>query len=688
MEKKSKGISNSLSGKILIVSVLCLIIPMAIVFYYTTNYSTSTLEKQLEASIIDTANEKKTQIEKSFHELSMTAESIADQPFIVDYFRDIIDNDIYDKDSEIRIRKNLERRFAKGDGLFENILLLHEKIIVIDGIGGFSEGSPGIENKAQEDFYNEVMESKTSKVGIPMPSPSSGRPIVMVGAPGYAENGKSYAYLGLAISLESVSDELINTKSKNESNTYIINSDGMVLASEDKDMVLNFNLSEEEGDIKEFFNKMESEESGVGFFTLDNEKHIAAFSKCKDLDMIIVSFLPMSKYTSSLNSLKMGISIVTLISLVITILILIIVVRKISEPVSFASDYLTSIAEGDFSKEIPEKYKVKKDETGVLVAAMEEMQKSVKEIIQGIKKEADNLEISLNSVVSSMNDLNINMEEVTYTAEQMTATMQESVKNTEEMNISSQELGAAVEAIATKSLDGAMTASEISKRAESLSENAVSSQNTVSKVQQEVNADLKTAIEQANAVEKINVLTESILQITSQTNLLALNAAIEAARAGEAGKGFAVVADEIRKLAENSKDDVSEIQNVIKQVVSSVANLADNSKKVLGFIDTTVTEDYKMMINTGNQYFEDAKYIDDLVADFSATAEELSASIQNMMRAINEITHSNNESAIGIENIAQKASLTTQKTNDIVSAAVETKEISGRLKEIVSKFKV
>lgn len=134
-------------------------------------------------------------------------------------------------------------------------------------------------------------------------------------------------------------------------------------------------------------------------------------------------------------------------------------------------------------------------------------------------------------------------------------------------------------------------------------------------------------MKRAENISRINDLADAILDISEQTNLLSLNAAIESARVGEAGNGFAIVANEIKKLAENSVHTVDEIQSITKDVISSVSELSDSSGQIIQVMDDTVIKDYGKLINTGEQYSKDAEFVNELMTNFSATSQELSAYI-------------------------------------------------------------
>ncbi|ASS92619.1 globin-coupled sensor protein [Peribacillus simplex] len=128
-----------------------------------------------------------------------------------------------------------------------------------------------------------------------------------------------------------------------------------------------------------------------------------------------------------------------------------------------------------------------------------------------------------------------------------------------------------------------------------------------------------------NVDEKIVLLNQSFLSITEfvklvqgiadQTNLLSLNSAIEAARAGEHGNGFAVVSNEVRKLAEQTKKSIAEIDAIVqtsneymKDVVDSVlrvkevvqagekeSELTENSfNEIIGVIKGNITDSTEM----------------------------------------------------------------------------------------------
>ena len=111
----------------------------------------------------------------------------------------------------------------------------------------------------------------------------------------------------------------------------------------------------------------------------------------------------------------------------------------------------------------------------------------------------------------------------------------------------------------------------------------------------EVSASMVTTIDVAQklseAVKEIGVTLNLINDISSSTNLLALNASIEAARAGEAGRGFAVVAQEVGNLANNTKDSLNEVENVI-------ARVQDNVKEITAHVEENAEK-----LNKQNEYF-------------------------------------------------------------------------------------
>ena len=360
----------------------------------------------------------------------------------------------------------------------------------------------------------------------------------------------------------------------------------------------------------------------------------------------------------------------------------------ISSSIKAASRFLEPISEGDFTQEFPKKLSNRKDDLGILGQKLHAMREQIRNLIQGVQES----ETALNEVVAQI-ESNIfkqteSIEGVSATTQELAASMEETAATSDSISQISNEIETATRNIAVRAQEGAEQASAIHGRAHDVKIETEKQRTQTTSMHTNIKSSLEKALQDARVVEEIEILSSSIMDITNQTNLLALNAAIEAARAGEAGKGFSVVADEIRGLAEKSKDTVVKIQEVTTKVTAAVKNLSGDSERLLDFVATDVMKSYDTFHNVAETYNTDAVEIDSLISDFSATSEELIASIDNVLTSIDAISKATNEGAIGTTEIAERSADIMSMSGVINQAVEKCVSVSSTLHDEVKKFKI
>jgi len=262
-------------------------------------------------------------------------------------------------------------------------------------------------------------------------------------------------------------------------------------------------------------------------------------------------------------------------------------------------------------------------------------------------------------------DIIENIKELSSAVEKFRFVMKEISASSQSMACSALDIVDKTQALTERAVQGVSTSEEISRSAEETKNNVIKSQQKTLAVLGETKERLKEAIKNANVVDQINILSQTILQIASQTNLLALNAAIEAAKAGETGRGFSVVANEIKKLAEQSKKTVSEIQNATKMVIESVNNLTYCSNSLLEFVSVNVNNDYASMLDIAEKYSEDASIISGIASEFNITSQEVIQYTSNVLNAIDQLSITSVEGDERVSEITEIMNIITAKLSDI-----------------------
>lgn len=376
---------------------------------------------------------------------------------------------------------------------------------------------------------------------------------------------------------------------------------------------------------------------------------------------------------------------IVMVGFIVAVMVGIYIPNSISKSLDIGMEFAEALGQGDLSYEIQD---YPNDEIGVLIDSLKEAQDNMKKIIFKISEGSTDVSSLSEELSATIQEINGTFESIYSGTETVVDDIMKVGDYTKELTFAVGEIGSGVEQLASNSTEGSVESNKIKDRAHTIKTRGRDSKEAMGTLLEEKEENILKAIKEGEVVKEIYRIAEAISNIANQTNLLALNAAIEAARAGESGRGFTVVAEEIRKLAEESEGYVGNIQTVVKNVEGAFVNLSNNSREILDFITENVSEDYELLLETGENYENDAIFIDGLSQETAAMSEEVNASTDEIKYIVDNIV-SDMKNAYG-SSIGIKAGMeeTVRALEQIANAAESQADSAEKLNGLIHHFKL
>lgn len=571
-------------------------------------------------------------------------------------------------------------REDKRTGIYDGIFYANAQ-----GEGYSSRGWSG--SIKERKYYQEVMQTGKTVVSEVLQNKSTGKLAVIIASP-VKKNGQTIGLVGANLPLNFVQDKIVQAKLGKTGRSYIVDSQGLVVAHPNSDLVMKFNVlagKDTSASFKELGQKMVKRELGIAKYEFNNKIVIGAYGPIAGTDWSLVTSLDKSELDDNLRQLIVMFIVATIIILLISLAVVYLFTAKIIKPIGLLKNLAEKIAIGDLRHN---KLDIKtKDEFEQLAVAFEKMVDNTANLLKNIQKSAEHLAASSEQLTASAQQSSEAASMVATSIISVAEGAQEQMDVSNKSSVIVTEMSNNIKDLVGNSQQVAGSSNQAAEKSQAGGKAVEQAVKQMIQIENTVNVSAQVVGKLGEQSKEIGQIVGTISGIASQTNLLALNAAIEAARAGEQGRGFAVVAEEVRKLAEQSQEAAKKIALLIGEIQ------IDTGKAVQAMQNGT--QEVKIGAQVVNVAGETFNQIAELVVEVAGQIEANAVAMDKMFtesRTIVEASEKINQISHKSVGETQSVSAATEEQlasmQEIASSSQALAELAQELQQEVAKFKL
>ena len=461
--------------------------------------------------------------------------------------------------------------YSEG-GMFINTLVVH----------------PRTYDHVSRGWYQDALKTKDVVISAPYLDAASGKIAITFSKAVYT-NSQLMGVLG--IDFDNMEDLILNANKYCDYNFNLVYLDGTYITHNNKDYILNKNVT--------LFNDPIFEEFKDFFSSIDYKIGLVKnewffIKRMADAPFFLVFKNSAEDFYKNFNKIMISFLIIMLVLILLEFLLVSKIAIPLSKNLNNAINTIFLMKDGNFNNKFEEKELNKSGVAGKLNNSINDMQSTINNLVSQLKLNIQAINNASNEISSGIDNLSNRtsseaavVEEISASVESLFSAISSTAKNCQLARDMSYEV--------TQSANkGFQSVSEITNNMGEIYESS----------------------------KEISNISKVIQNIAFQTNILALNAAVEAARAGDQGRGFAVVASEIRSLAQNVNEAAVNITNIIETTVAKIDvgnDSAKNSLNILTEIEKSTNDVLEILVNIASSVNEE----EDSVKQIGSSMNEL-----------------------------------------------------------------